>query len=231
MKPKAIALTCLAGAALILAACKVDIISTLRPDGSGELRTEMGLTPEDKQALEAFSNGGTQDLCTSIQAQGGSPPPGMVFEQEERGDETWCVATEPFGNLDDLRSLYADMQGVTVNRLEIKDGRLYYDITLDLSEGSTPPSSIDLTWQIEVPGTVGVNNADSVEGRRLTWGLPLGGTVNVHAESVLGGLALPGGTSPWVAVGAVVLACLCLIVLAVIVVVVVVVARRRKPAA
>ncbi len=105
MKRQALALGVLAGAALLLAACKADVTSTVKSDGSGVLRAELGFTTAEKQQMEAMSSGSTTDLCNVSNVTGETPPAGMTFKQEERGDETWCVATQAFASLDELRQL------------------------------------------------------------------------------------------------------------------------------
>ncbi len=135
-----------------------------------------------------------------------------LTKQEQRGDETWCVAAAPFASIDDLQKVYADMSGVTVQQLDIKDGKFTYDVSLDLSQEGTSPAPVQATWQLTVPGAVGTNNADKVDGSTLTWNLTPGKSVEIKAESGLGGLSLPFSVPRWLY--AVVGGCLCLAVFA-----------------
>ena len=226
MRSKLIAGGLLAAGLLLVAGCKVNTLTTVKSDGSGEFRAEMGFTADEVKQFGQMSSGGTQDICNTAQQGGQSLPPGTTFKQEQRGAETWCVAAAPFASIDELSKMYTDMSGITIQQLDIKSGKLTYDIGLDLTQEGAAPVPVQATWQLTVPGAVGANNADKVEGSTLTWNLTPGKTVELKAESGLGGLSLPFSIPGWFyAVGA---GCLCLVVLIVIVVVVIVLSRRRK---
>lgn len=226
MRSKWIAFALLAAGLLFVAGCKVNALTTVKADGSGEFRAEMGFTPAEVSQFGQLSSGGSQDICNTAQQSGQSIPPGTTFKQEQRGDETWCVAAAPFASIEELQKIYADMSGVTVQQLNIKDGTFTYDVSLDLSGEGSSPVPVQATWQLTVPGAVGANNADKVDGSTLTWNLKPGKRVDLKAESGLGGLSLPFTVPAWVYL--VVGACLCLAVLIVIAVVVIVLVRRRK---
>ncbi|MCJ7708078.1 MAG: hypothetical protein MUO38_10720, partial [Anaerolineales bacterium] len=80
-----------------------------------------------------------------------------------------------------------------------------------------------MTWQLEVPGTVASHNADTVDGRTLTWHLTSGGPSRLRAESAVGGTISPTLIGALIGLG-----CLCLVGVVVIVVVVVLLVRRSK---
>jgi hypothetical protein len=226
MRSKLIACGLLAAGLLLVAGCKVNALTTVKSDGSGEFRAEMGFTADEVKQFGQLSSGGSPDICNTAQQGGQSMPPGTTFKQEQRGDETWCVAAAPFASMDELRKMYTDMSNVTVQQLDIKAGKFTYDVSLDLSQEGSAPAPVQATWQLTMPGAVGANNADKADGSTLTWNLTPGKTVELKAESGLGGLSLPFSVPGWAyAVG---VGCLCLVVLIVIVVVVVVLLRRRK---
>jgi hypothetical protein len=86
----------------------------------------------------------------------------------------------------------------------------------------------NVTWILELPGKVGSQNADTVEGKRLTWTLESGKVTEVQASSDLSALSLPfdlGGSETWIIAG---VSCLCCGGVLVLVVVVVVLLLRRK---
>lgn len=226
MRSKWIAYGLLAAGLLLVAGCKVNALTTVKSDGSGEFRAEMGFTPDEVAQLGQMSSGGSQDICNTAEQSGQSLPPGTTFKQEQRGNETWCVAAAPFASIDELQKIYADMSGVTVQQLDIKDGKLTYDVSLDLSQEGSSPVPVQATWQLTVPGAIGANNADKVDGSTLIWNLTPGNTVELKAESGLGGLSLPFSVPGWLY--AVAGGCLCLVVLIVIAVIVIVLVRRRK---
>lgn len=177
---------------LALASCTFQFETTVNSDGSGETAIAMGLTAEDKSALEAFSDGELTDICSEVDFL--NVPGDVTFTQEDRGDETWCVVTESFSNLDELRADYTETD-IRVNRLEFTEDRFYFDIDFDLSEASqedvemlgTMGMEFNFVWILTVPGNVGANNANEVSGQTLTWNLPMGSIVNLQAESSLGG--------------------------------------------
>ena len=215
-------------AALLLSACKAQVGTDVKNDGSGEMQTGIGFTSDEVKTLEGMGASST-DLCSFADQQSGQLPPGTTVKQEQRGDETWCVATVPFADLSALESAYSDMQSITVNQLDLTDDKFVYDITIDMSGGDQVTSLVGLTWTLSVPGRVGNNNADSVKGSTLTWNLKPGGSQTLHAESDLNAGLFAG--SNWVYILCGTLACcLCLITLAALVLVVValVMESRRK---
>jgi len=104
--------------------------------------------------------------------------------EEQRGEETWCITTTQFKNLEELRSLYEQREGIQINRLEISNGKLYYDVDLDTSSEESNFSALtEMTWTIVLPGTPLAHNADEAEGNALTWKpTPQSGIVNLRAE-------------------------------------------------
>ncbi len=227
MKSRTVAWLLLAVGMLFVAGCKVNSLTTIKPDGSGEFRTEMGLTADEVKQFGSLSSGGTDNICSAATQSGESLPKGTTFQQEQRGSETWCVAVIPFATLDELKQMYGQLSGVTVNQLESKDGQLLYDVSLDLAQEGTAPVPVQATWQVTVPGPVVSNNADKADGSTLTWNLTAGQTVEIKAISSIGGLSMPFAFPAWVY--AVILSCICLAALVVLAVVAIVLLRRRKP--
>jgi hypothetical protein len=210
-------------AALLLSACKAQITTSVKKDGSGEVAIEMGFTADEVKTIQSM--GGSSDTCGFADQQG-QLPPGATTRQEQRGDETWCVATESFTDLDALRTLYKDMSGVTINQLDLVDGKFVYDVTVDLTGGDQTQTTFDISWILVMPGAAGNNNADSTSGSTLTWKLTPGESRTLHAESDLNAGFFG---SNWMYIGGgVLLCCLCLLVIIVIVVVVLQVTRRKK---
>lgn len=165
---------------LFLAGChKLEAMTTVESNGSGELRMGVGFSAEEKANLEKQNNN-VQDFCNASQ-----PPKNVTVIEEQRGDETWCINITPFKNLDELRSLYQQRKGITINRLEINDGTFYYDVDVDtLSEDSGFSALTEITWTVVLPGTPIAHNADQVNGNTLIWTpTPKSGVVNLRAES------------------------------------------------
>ena len=189
---------------LLLSAChQLQVTTQLQPDGSGELRTEVGFTAEERQNLEAQAqNPDPENFCNQSQSS-----PQAVVTQEQRGDETWCVTTQSFANLEELRQLYETRRGLRINRLEISQGTLFYDIDVDTSsETSDFSATANITWTVSLPNAPTYHNAMQADGNRLTWTLTRdSGLVNLRAESPAEG---PRDMLPWL-VGGVILAGLC----------------------
>lgn len=211
---------------LVLTSCTMQVSSTIRPDGSNDLRIEMGFSAADKEMMGSMG-GSTANVCSEMEGESDLPA-GTTFTSEERGDETWCIMTINYGSLEELQMMLEEGDGITVNRLEILDGKLYYDLSVDMSteqftDGDTFPMA--MKWQVTVPGRVGENNADEVEGKTLTWELPVGEIANIQVESSLSG----GGLPEWISWLVPVLICLCCFGFVVVAAVVIfVLVRRRK---
>ena len=170
--------------ALILAGCKFHATTTVNPDGSGELRTEVGFTAEERKNIESQSGGGK--FCQP-------PAPEATTTEEQRGDETWCISTQNFDDLDGLRQLYETRKGITVHRLEIADGKFYYDIEVDTAaETSDFANFSEITWVVVMPDSPTEHNAAQIEGNTLTWNVtPKSGIVRLRAEGPAPGSNVP----------------------------------------
>jgi hypothetical protein len=167
-------------AALLLSGCKFQAVTRIGPGGSGELRTEVGFSAQERENLENQSEGDTADFCNTAGAAQGT-----TVTEEQRGDETWCVTSMSFSNLEELSQFYSQKQGLRVNRLEVADGTLHYDIDIDTASESSSFSAFEsITWTVVLPDVPTSHNADQVQGNTLTWSLPRGNSaVNLQAES------------------------------------------------
>jgi hypothetical protein len=139
----------------------------------------VGFSPEERENMEQQGSN-PQDFCNTAQ-----PPPNSTVTEERRGEETWCVTTTEFKDLEELHSLYGQWEGIQINRLEISDGRFNYDVDLDTSSEESNFSALtEITWMVIMPGAPVAHNADHVEDNTLTWKpVPKGGIVNLRAES------------------------------------------------
>jgi len=180
MKNRSIKILAITFSLFLLVGChKLEATTKIEPDGSGELRMGIGFSAEERTNMEK-QGANPQDFCNTSQKN-----PDITVTQEQRGDETWCFSATQFKGLEELRGLYGEREGIKINRLEISDGRLYYDIDLDtLSDDSSFSTLTDLTWSLELPGAPVDHNADQVEGNTLTWiSTSQNGVINLRAES------------------------------------------------
>ena len=204
MKPKLKTLLFWLIGALFLSAChQLQVTTQFQPDGSGELRTEVGFTAEERQNLEAQAeNPDPENFCNQNQSS-----PDAIVTEEQRGDETWCVTTQSFANLQELRRLYETRRGLRINRLEISEGTLFYDIDVDTSsETSEFSAAANITWTVTLPNAPTYHNATQADGNTLIWTLtPDSGLINLQAESPAEG---PRPTLLWL-IGGVILAGVC----------------------
>ncbi|MCI0553982.1 MAG: hypothetical protein L0287_23790 [Anaerolineae bacterium] len=164
----------------VLAGChRLEVTTRIEPNGSGELRTGVGFSAEERANMEK-QNSNPQDFCNTSQT-----PVNVTVTEEQRGDETWCITTTQFKNLEELRGLYEQRKGIRINRLEISEGRFYYDVELDtLSEDSSFSALTDITWSVVLPGVPIEHNADQVNESTLTWTpTPKSGIIQLRAES------------------------------------------------
>jgi hypothetical protein len=209
MKQKLLQIILLSIMVIFLTACNVRIATTIEESGAGQYGFEMGFTPGDQDALEDLDSSPEQ-FCQEMQT-GGDLPPGASLTVEQRDEDIYCVMTQPFTSLTELRSLYSEGSGITVNALDIADNTLTYDIDMVMNEDDTTGAGfVDMAWQVTVPGTVSKHNADSVNGNTLTWVLVPGESRNIHVESSVGGL-LDGNSIFYIV--SVLCSCLCCLVL------------------
>jgi hypothetical protein len=164
-------------------------------------------------------------------------PSDLNFEQEKHGDEIWCVATQPFADIDELRTSLAG-EGFTINTLDLTGTKFTFDADVDMGAGtdtSSMPFAIGMTYELTAPGAIdkAKTNADTIKGNTATWTLEMGKSKNVHLESSTkgggGGSSITDKKVGGVPVWAIVVAVCCCLLLLVIVVVVVFFFMRRKP--
>lgn len=227
---------------VLLSACTTTVDTNLGKDGTGTVATSVGMTQAELNSLSSLS-GSTGSFCDSIQPSN-SLPSQVTIHQEQRGDQTWCVATQSFQDLNELQSIYGELGNVQVNQLDMTDGHFTYDVNVDMTnlttEGIDPnllkSVKIDFKWNLTLPGAVGDNNADSVAGQQLTWTLTPGQTAHLHAESTRSSLPaiLPqtiagsGWLPSWLVPVVIGLLCLDGIIVIVLAVVVLGLIRRRS---
>jgi len=221
------AIAWMAGVAVLLSACQVNLVTRIEPSGAGSLTTEVGLTPDDVTQLQSFSSGGPGgSVCQSMNSQMQGQAEAPAFQEETRGDDTWCVSTQAFEDPSGLEALYRQLDGVTIHELVLREGIFVYEVDVDTGSSEGAPGPATVSWVVELPGKIGDHNADSVDGQRLTWRLVPGEPRNLHASSDVYGLRLPAGPLPMViAVG---LACLCCGGVLALVIVGLVLLLRRK---
>ena len=205
MKTKKITLlVLLALAALLLTACKVNVITDIQSDGSGAYIQEIGMATEDLSGLG-------MDAASFCEQVGTDMPAGMSARQETRDQETWCIFETKFASLDELIALYGQTD-TRINQIVIADGELIYDITLDMSgeTDSMTGMGLNANWIVKMPGRVVESNATEQNGSTLTWKLALGKENNIRAVSKLGGIGLDlGGDWIWYLLGGGAFLCLC----------------------
>jgi hypothetical protein len=224
------ALSLLAG--LLLAACTFQVNTTIGTSGAGELRSEIGFTAADKDMLKTVATS-PDKFCADAQS-GGDLPADSPVTVEERGDETWCVVTVPFANLDELRGTYEGMQGVTINSLTLTGTSFTYDVDIAFTGDQENQPGADqaiFRWQVTPPGTIVEHNADEADGNTLTWNLGIGEKVTAHVVTTISpvqALGGAGGGLPGWLIPSVVALCCCLLLLVAVVVIGVVVMRRRQ---
>ena len=191
--------------ALLLSACQVNFITDIKSNGSGTYIQEIGFQG-DEASMAGLSDGG-EDFCAK---QNEELPPGTSIRQETRNEnETWCIYETPFKSIEDLKAIYG-MTDTRINEISIADGKLTYDISLDLSGDSGAPMGADIFWIVNMPGKLVENNASEQIDNTLKWKL-LGGQVNnIRAVSEVGGFSLDlGGDVIWYIFGGGAFLCLC----------------------
>ncbi len=229
MKHAHLAALAIACASVLLAGCRMNVITQIDSSGAGTLTTEVGMTPDEVAQLQSLggeTGGGACSTFSSSQVGAADAP---AFEEETRGEETWCVAVMPFEDLNELEALYREMEFVRIRELVLREGLLVYDLEIGAQDSDQAMTAGETTWVLELPGKLGSHNADRVEGKRLTWTLEPNTVTEVQASSDLFASSLPFGLggSEGMIIAAVACAC-CGGVLLLVVALAVVLLRRRK---
>ncbi|MDX9990810.1 MAG: hypothetical protein RBS68_02065 [Anaerolineales bacterium] len=226
MKNKTILLAVFVLAGLLLSACKVNFITDLQSSGAGTYTQEIGF--EGDEASMAGLSDGSEDFCAK---QNEELPPGTSIRQETRNEaETWCVYETPFKSIEELQAIYGATD-TRINEISIVDGKLTYDISLDLSGDSGAPMGADIFWIVNMPGKLIENNASQQSDNTLKWKLVGGELNNIRAVSEIGGLNFDLG-GDWVGyvLGGGFLLCVCCFVPLVIAALAFFLIRRKKQA-
>jgi phosphatidylinositol mannoside-binding LppM-like protein len=167
---------------LLLSACRAVVETNVNLDGSGELRTSIVYTAEEKKNFEQTPGNESKSICDNLRKD---VPSDATFTEEIRDQETYCVTSRRFSNISELRQLYARMNNVTVNELKLEIGRLTFDVNVDLTSAQEGQGIAD-EWRLTLPGTITENNAGQVDGQTLIWTISPGDKVNLHAKSDVG---------------------------------------------
>jgi hypothetical protein len=181
MKTKICSLLLLA-AALLVTGCRIVVDTDIKADGSGEFRSAVVFSAQEKDNFEQKPENESKSICDDIQKD---VPAGARFVEEVHDGETFCVTERSFNNLSELRTFYAGMGQVTVNKLGFEFGKLILDVDVDLSNDQDG-EGLEHEWRLTLPGEIGTQNADRVEGQTLIWVISPGEKDNLHAESQAG---------------------------------------------
>jgi len=182
MKPKFLrAYLSLAFTALLLSACRVVVETEIDQDGSDILRSSVVFSAEEKANFEASPENAGKSVCDNLKQDAHVD---AEFVEETHDGETFCTTVREFGSLDELRGYYAGIGTVKVNELKMGFGKFVFDLQVDLTpkDGNEPVPS---EWRLTVPGEIGNNNADVIEGQTLIWKIEPGQTRTLHAESAV----------------------------------------------
>jgi hypothetical protein len=178
-------------AAIALSACTISITTKINPDGSGEYGFIFKFTKAEVDLLSSYGLD-SETICSDIQSQGESIPQGYTIEQEQHGDETWCVSGYKFSTLEELKVSFSG-EGFTINTLELTDDKFTFDATAKLNSADTGelPFPVTMEFLLTAPGPITDHNADKVEGFTAMWELELDQSTYMHLESN----AKPGPTA------------------------------------
>lgn len=207
---------------LLLSACGYQLTTELGPAGAGEFVGEITFTADDQAAL-AEANTTPQAFCEDFQARG-LLPGGHALAYEEREEDFRCMVTVPFGSLDELRALYAELDGVTVNTLDLSGDRLTYDLTVQVAssaESAQVGGASQLRWVLRPPGTVVEHNAADDENDTLVWNVAFDQPMSVRAVTTISVMDRLQGAAGWL------IGLVCLVGVIIVAVVVMSLLRRR----
>jgi hypothetical protein len=189
MQAKYLLIVTLLAASLFLTGCTVSIVTTVNPNGTGELKIIYKLSEEDKKT---FTQGGMTDagkLCEGMVTMSESFSGQGTIKQEKHGSETWCVMGQAFGSLEEMTSKL-NTEGFTINTANIVNGQFVFDAVMNTGVSSSEINvgmPIGFTFELTLPGKAIRHNADKVNNYTLIWELGLGQVKQIHAESGLEG--------------------------------------------
>lgn len=208
--------------AILLSSCKVNFITTIDNNGSDTYVQEIGF--QGDEASMAGLSAGDENFCV---AQNQELPPNTSIRQETRNEtEIWCIYESSFESLEALKTIYG-MTDTRINDISLVDGKMTYDISLDLSGDDGAPTGVEISWIVKLPGTIVETNAIQQVGNTLTWTL-VGGQVNdIRAVSEVGSFSLGDINIGYILGGAAFL-CLCCFVPIIIAGIVFFLLRRKK---
>ena len=169
-------------ATVALSACRVVVDTKVNKDGSGELRTAIVFSGEEKKNFDSAPNNAGKNICESLRSD---TPSDVVFFEEARGEETYCTTLHSFSTLKQLRTLYEGMVNVTVHDLRMGLGSFVFNIEVDLTARDGNEAAPN-EWRLTMPGEIGNNNADMVESNTLVWNIEPGEVRTLEAESSIG---------------------------------------------
>jgi hypothetical protein len=146
------------------------VTTEIQSNGSGSVQLEAILSPDLAALLYSSSNDfSPQEFCSTAESSTSM----FQFTPTTENDGIQCTAVVSFEDLEELADIMEDKGlGASVQRLEIQNERLYYDLRINLSGSeSSQYYTYENFWVLVLPGTPGDNNADTVSGNTLTWDL------------------------------------------------------------
>ncbi len=213
MKTKIRSLFVLMIAVLLLTACRIVVDTEVKSDGSGELRSAVVFTAQEKENFSQKPENQSKSICADL---GKDVPDDARFVEEIRDGETFCTTERSFSSLAELRTLYAGMSQVTVNTLQFELGKFTLDVDVDLTNNKEGEGLVN-EWRLTLPGEIGKHNANRVEGQTLVWVVEPGTKDHLYAESQVGASPSTVGASgglALIAIGGILVLALAGIVLA-----------------
>jgi hypothetical protein len=170
-------------AAITLSGCRVVVDTKVNQDGSGDLRTSIVFSAEEKQNFESSAGNAGKSICDNLKKD--VPAEATFLQQDGANGETYCTTVRAFSTMKKLQGLYAGMGNVAVNELKLGSGTFVFDVQVDLRKRNGN-EAVAQEWRLTIPGEIGDNNADMSEGSTLIWNIQPGQVRSLHAESKVG---------------------------------------------
>jgi hypothetical protein len=165
-----------------LSACRAVVDTKVEKDGSGELRTSIVFSAEEKRNFDSAPDNAGKSICDNLKSD--ASPQADLIEQAQ-GNETYCTTVHSFNSLKQLRDYYEAMVNVTVLELGMGLGNFVFQVQVDLTPRNGNEAAPN-EWRLTVPGNVGENNADLIEGNTLVWNIEPGEVRTLQAKSDVG---------------------------------------------
>jgi hypothetical protein len=169
----------------LLAGCvKADIGVKVNKDGTADATFLFAVEKQMYSMMKGTADDPLPDMKSEMESEG------FTVEDYEDEEYTGYKGTNTFESFEELSVDFADTDAPFSFEKEEGFFSTKYVVKGSFEGEENVPdeekmfyNQFDLNFNLELPGTIGEHNADSVEGNQMSWELSLIETTDIHAES------------------------------------------------